>query len=386
MRMDVKTIARFLPPAFPTRSKDQSRRTPTDTRDHPRPRLHRRTIQPVPHPVRRLSCRPLRLPQPVRRRTLFLIGDAVRRPAQSAVGGRAKPALFQRHAGGHRACHAIRVSRRSRIRRRAIRQTRPLIANPPLPYVGLMLFAHLRLPPAPFGSLAARGRADPAGDWVMPRPVFVALIIVLCLSYSYSGYTKLLSPNRVSGDAVALVLQNPRARDWFLRDVLLALPEWVTTSSNGSRIEQSSLARHGLRKRRKQRSTSSLGPAVAAGAIDFSAKGWRALSNPEIRPNTAAPVRRGLRGGPALGQAAASPSGAFSRGSFPPAGWPRRRDKPAPKSQVGSGSAGSGSQRPAMPIRWSASRQFRASRCAWTRRRLTGSLRQPRALAGRTLP
>ena len=105
----------------------------------------------------------------------------------------------------------------------------PLIANPALPYVGIMLFAHLCLPPAPFGSLAARGRADPAGDWVMPRPVFVALTIVLCLSYSYSGYTKLLSPNWVSGDAVALVLQNPLARDWFLRDVLLALPEWVTT-------------------------------------------------------------------------------------------------------------------------------------------------------------
>ena len=106
----------------------------------------------------------------------------------------------------------------------------PLIANPALPYVGLMLFAHLCLPPAPFGSLAARGRADPAGDWVMPRPVLVALTIVLCLSYSYSGYTKLLSPNWVSGDAVALVMQNPLARDWFLRDLLLALPEWVTTS------------------------------------------------------------------------------------------------------------------------------------------------------------
>lgn len=105
----------------------------------------------------------------------------------------------------------------------------PLIANPALPYVGLMLFAHLCLPPAPFGSLAARGRADPAGDWAMPRPVFAALLIVLCLSYSYSGYTKLLSPNWVSGDAVALVMQNPLARDWFLRDVLLALPEWVTT-------------------------------------------------------------------------------------------------------------------------------------------------------------
>jgi len=107
----------------------------------------------------------------------------------------------------------------------------PLIANPALPYVGLMLLAHLCLPPAPFGSLAAKGRADPTGSWAMPRPVFVALTAILCLSYSYSGYTKLLSPSWVSGDAVALVLQNPLARDWFLRDALLAFPEWVAAGT-----------------------------------------------------------------------------------------------------------------------------------------------------------
>ncbi len=100
----------------------------------------------------------------------------------------------------------------------------PLIANPSLPYVGWMLLAHLFIPKAPYGSLAARGRPDPGGGWRFPRLIFLAAWIVLALSYSYSGYSKLLSPSWVSGDAVAYVLGNPLARDYFLRDFFLWLP------------------------------------------------------------------------------------------------------------------------------------------------------------------
>ena len=103
----------------------------------------------------------------------------------------------------------------------------PLIANPALPYVGWMLLAHLFVPAAPYGSLAARGRADPGGGWRMPREVFLAAWIVLALSYTYSGYTKLLSPSWVDGSTLSYVLQNPLARDYFLRDLFLALPDWV---------------------------------------------------------------------------------------------------------------------------------------------------------------
>ena len=100
----------------------------------------------------------------------------------------------------------------------------PLIANPSLPYVGWMLLAHLFIPRAPYGSWAARGRPDPGGGWRFPAAVFLAGWIVLALSYSYSGYSKLLSPSWVSGDAVGYVLENPLARDYFLRDFLLWLP------------------------------------------------------------------------------------------------------------------------------------------------------------------
>jgi len=100
----------------------------------------------------------------------------------------------------------------------------PLTLNPSLPYTGWMLLAHAVLPIAPFGAWVARGRADPAGAWHMPQLIFTAAWIVMALSYSYSGYTKLASPSWISGENVSLVLQNPLARDWWLRDLFLALP------------------------------------------------------------------------------------------------------------------------------------------------------------------
>jgi predicted DCC family thiol-disulfide oxidoreductase YuxK len=103
----------------------------------------------------------------------------------------------------------------------------PLIANPALPFIGWMLLAHLFVPTAPWGSVKALRRADPAGGWAMPQPIVVAAWIVLALTYSYSGYTKLLSPSWVSGDAIGYVLQNPLARDYFLRDLFLALPAFA---------------------------------------------------------------------------------------------------------------------------------------------------------------
>jgi hypothetical protein len=101
----------------------------------------------------------------------------------------------------------------------------PLIANPALPYVGWMLLAHLFVPAASWGALAARGRADPAGDWHIPSAIYLAAWVVLAASYSYSGYTKLLTPSWVSGDTVWYVLQNPLARDHLVRELLLWLGE-----------------------------------------------------------------------------------------------------------------------------------------------------------------
>jgi predicted DCC family thiol-disulfide oxidoreductase YuxK len=100
----------------------------------------------------------------------------------------------------------------------------PLISNPAMPFVGWMLLAHVFLPPAPFGSLVARGRIDPRGGWHMPQTLYGAAWIVMALAYSYSGYTKLISPSWVDGSALARVLENPLARPTFLRELFLALP------------------------------------------------------------------------------------------------------------------------------------------------------------------
>jgi predicted DCC family thiol-disulfide oxidoreductase YuxK len=100
----------------------------------------------------------------------------------------------------------------------------PLIANPSLPYVGWMLLAHLFIPSAPYGSLEARGRINPSGNWKMPKLIFTAAWIILAITYSYSGYTKLLSPSWVEGENINYVINNPLARDYFLRDFFLWFP------------------------------------------------------------------------------------------------------------------------------------------------------------------
>ena len=88
----------------------------------------------------------------------------------------------------------------------------PLIANPALPYLGWMLMAHLFVP-----RLSAQ--------WRSPGGILAAAAVVLAISYSYSGWTKLLSPTWMAGDTLAVVLQNPLARDWFLRDLFLLMPD-----------------------------------------------------------------------------------------------------------------------------------------------------------------
>jgi predicted DCC family thiol-disulfide oxidoreductase YuxK len=101
----------------------------------------------------------------------------------------------------------------------------PLISNPGLPYVGWLLLAHAALPPAPYGSWAARGRADPENGWRMPAGIFLAAWILMALGYTYSGLTKLVSPSWLDGTALARVLDNPLARPGIAREVLLALPD-----------------------------------------------------------------------------------------------------------------------------------------------------------------
>jgi predicted DCC family thiol-disulfide oxidoreductase YuxK len=100
----------------------------------------------------------------------------------------------------------------------------PLISNPALPFIGWLLLLHTVLPKAPYGGWSARGRNDVGGNWHMPESVFALAWILMAAAYSYSGYTKLVSPSWLDGSAFARVLENPLARPTSLRAWLLGLP------------------------------------------------------------------------------------------------------------------------------------------------------------------
>lgn len=97
----------------------------------------------------------------------------------------------------------------------------PLISNPGLPYVGWMLLAHAALPPMRESRARGAGSRD---AWHVPDGIFLAAWVLMALGYTYSGWTKLVSPSWVDGTALARVLDNPLVRPSAVRDALLALP------------------------------------------------------------------------------------------------------------------------------------------------------------------
>lgn len=90
--------------------------------------------------------------------------------------------------------------------------------------IGCLLYAHMLVAGAPYGSMTARGRVDPAGGWAMPRPVWIGAWIVMAASYSITGLYKLGSSSWVDGSALVCALESPLTRHSFLRETLLALP------------------------------------------------------------------------------------------------------------------------------------------------------------------
>jgi predicted DCC family thiol-disulfide oxidoreductase YuxK len=100
----------------------------------------------------------------------------------------------------------------------------PLISNPGLPYVGLLLVVHAFLPRAPYGSLERTRDVDPGSSWRMPADRFAVVWILMAVGYTYSGFTKWVSPSWLDGSAVEYVLRSPLARPGPVRDWLLTWP------------------------------------------------------------------------------------------------------------------------------------------------------------------
>jgi hypothetical protein len=97
-----------------------------------------------------------------------------------------------------------------------------LILNPGIPYVGLLLLMLALVPPGE--PLALTAKRDPA--WRLPRALLVVAWIALGAGYSFSGYTKLISPHWLDGSALMLMLDNPLARG-SAGGFAAMIPEWV---------------------------------------------------------------------------------------------------------------------------------------------------------------
>ena len=94
------------------------------------------------------------------------------------------------------------------------------ILNPGIPYIGLVLLL-CALVPIGEGRALGTKRAE---TWSMPREIMVVAWVALAAGYTFSGYTKLISPNWLNGNAMHLMLDNPLARG---QGVIALLPLWV---------------------------------------------------------------------------------------------------------------------------------------------------------------
>ena len=103
----------------------------------------------------------------------------------------------------------------------------PFIANLSVNYLGWMLLAHLFLPKAPYGSLAARGRPDPGGGWRFPFPIYLLTFAILAMSYLYRGYTIALPPGHVGSEFLDLLFVDPLSLEYFPLAFLGWLPAVV---------------------------------------------------------------------------------------------------------------------------------------------------------------
>ena len=61
----------------------------------------------------------------------------------------------------------------------------------------------------------------------MPQALYLGAWILLALGYSYSGYSKLVSPSWVNGTALERVFNNPLARPGLIHDLVIQSPHVI---------------------------------------------------------------------------------------------------------------------------------------------------------------
>ena len=101
-----------------------------------------------------------------------------------------------------------------------------LINNPGIPYVGWLLLCCAVLPR---GEPLSITKSRIEKQWQMPRIIFYGAWTLMAIGYTISGFDKFLSPSWKDGSAMIHLLENPLARDWWLREAMLSLPDWILT-------------------------------------------------------------------------------------------------------------------------------------------------------------
>lgn len=95
-----------------------------------------------------------------------------------------------------------------------------LISNPGIPYVGWLLLVCAVVPK---GEPLSIGTAREG--WHLPRALYLGAWLLMAVGYTISGIDKWLAPSWRDGTAIVHLLENPLARDTWLREWMLSWPQ-----------------------------------------------------------------------------------------------------------------------------------------------------------------
>ncbi|MEM9398643.1 MAG: HTTM domain-containing protein [Verrucomicrobiota bacterium] len=105
----------------------------------------------------------------------------------------------------------------------------PLIANPSLAYIGLLLVLCTLIPHGECYILKLPNEhSKKSTNWKMPAMVCFTAWTLMSVGYTFSGVMKLFSPSWIDGSALQHLMYNPLARPGLFRDLMLILPESLT--------------------------------------------------------------------------------------------------------------------------------------------------------------
>lgn len=96
-----------------------------------------------------------------------------------------------------------------------------LINNPGIPYVGWLLLVCAVIPK---GEPLSVTTPNSDAKWSMPYILYVGAWVLMAAGYTISGIDKFMSPSWRDGTVILHLLENPLARDYGLRDVMVTLP------------------------------------------------------------------------------------------------------------------------------------------------------------------